>query len=656
MRAQGLTLAIAAALSGCSGEIDPCAGVGPVCIGLHVSSDVAADEVFVNVVDPPLGARSTRDPSGGPLPFPIRFAVELPSTTAGPVALRLDGLLAGGVVASASRTVTLAPPGYGSADVTLAAVGSPGADLAGADFAGADFAGLAGVDLAGADFAPLPPDLLPPPPDFATPPDLAGMVTITVTTAGTGRGWVQLTGSSSTTSPYTAVVPAGSSVTVGATPGPTSTFSGFSAPCGGTSPCVLITTSNTNLTATFAASSFQLYTDVISIGGMTGTVSTGLASCGTGCTSVPSGQTVAITATPTGSAAFLGWGGACRGTVGGTCTLANVNDDLGVTASFGPSTVNRAFVSSKTMITSQFGIIGNADSECGGFAMNAGYPNSTSYKAWMSAGTTDANTRFGSATNWVRPDGLPVALNVGQLGSSALWFPVALDELMAPSNVEVWTGTLANGTHSGNDCTAWSSTSSGVTATVGTPNITGNAWTATTTAGCNTANAFFCFGTAGTAAASTFTVTPTPRLAFLSAGTFLPGGGIGVADGMCASEATAAGFAGTFKALLATGAVPLDRFSLGGPPWARRDGTLVSASPTGTITRGQTLGPLNQHADASYAPTIGTSAWLGSGQGNCGNWSSNNGFAVAPQVVSPIDPGSGTANCQFGQPVFCLQQ
>jgi hypothetical protein len=78
---------------------------------------------------------------------------------------------------------------------------------------------------------------------------------------------------------------------------------------------------------------------VSTLGTGTGTVTSappGIA-CPTDCSEgYNAGQAVVLTATPGSTFFFQGWGGACAGAIGPTCTVT-INSDLSVTASFGPT-------------------------------------------------------------------------------------------------------------------------------------------------------------------------------------------------------------------------------------------------------------------------------------------------------------------------------
>ena len=111
-------------------------------------------------------------------------------------------------------------------------------------------------------------------------------------------------------------------VTLTATPGDDSAFAGWGGACSGTGACVVTMDQARSVTATFNTlpSSFPLSVSKSGTGSGTVTSSPVGINCGTDCLQafVP-GTEVTLTATPSDSSSFAGWGGACSGT--GPCTV-----------------------------------------------------------------------------------------------------------------------------------------------------------------------------------------------------------------------------------------------------------------------------------------------------------------------------------------------
>lgn len=131
--------------------------------------------------------------------------------------------------------------------------------------------------------------------------------------------------------------PAGTQVTLTATPQPGFVFSGWSGGgCLGTGPCTVTLTTALTVTATFSLPQ-NLMLSVSKSGSGTGTVTSapnGI-DCGASCAhAFAAGTLVTLTATPLSGSLFSGWsGGGCLGT--GPCTVT-LTTALTVTATFVP--------------------------------------------------------------------------------------------------------------------------------------------------------------------------------------------------------------------------------------------------------------------------------------------------------------------------------
>jgi hypothetical protein len=183
---------------------------------------------------------------------------------------------------------------------------------------------------------------------------LAGGYEVTVAKSGTGSGTAMSSpnGINCGTDCFESF-PAGTVVTLTATPNTGSVFSGWSGGgCTGTSPCV--TTGNTpvKITATFSLASQSSptpppptttsYTLTATKSGTgSGTVVSNPAgiNCGSDCAeTVAAGTSVTLTATPASGSSFGGWSGSgCSGT--GTCTVT-VSGNTSVTATFTATTTS----------------------------------------------------------------------------------------------------------------------------------------------------------------------------------------------------------------------------------------------------------------------------------------------------------------------------
>ena len=179
-------------------------------------------------------------------------------------------------------------------------------------------AGCGSVSSSGVDAAPG--DVDAPAPRF----------TVTVATTGDGRVTSAPTGIDCGTA-CSDDFAAGTTVTLTATAGAGSAFTGWSGGCTGTGPCTLTVTADVQVTATFVADGTLTVTLA---GDGTGRVTSAPAGidCGATCTaSFPGGTSVALTATPTAGSTFTGWSGGCSGT--GACVIV-AGAAIDVTATF----------------------------------------------------------------------------------------------------------------------------------------------------------------------------------------------------------------------------------------------------------------------------------------------------------------------------------
>jgi List-Bact-rpt repeat protein len=351
-------------------------------------------------------------------------------------------------------------------------------------------------------------------------------------------------------------------------------------------------------------------------GGGTGTVTTDAAglSCANGTCSAPvaSGTTVTLTATP-GSARFVRWEGACSGTAS-ICQLP-VHADSDVRAVF--LGANYVFVTSSDVTPVGLTLV-SADSECALRARAAGLPGT--YVAWLSTSTVSALSRLGGARGWVRTDGLPFTDSAAWLTQqNAVLYPPRLDEWgQVPARSEVITGTDPNGQASSyssfmHNCDDWSNPDG--TLMLGDASGGSKAWTAVAGTVCTSAVRahLYCFGVDAEQALPA--LHPQGRIAFLSGPVLLssPGAPSGVAlfDAQCASQASAAGLSGTFKALVATStSAAVARFDLNGPTWVRPDGVAV-VSAAADLASHDLLAPIDV-GPGGWSYGWYSSVWTGS--------------------------------------------
>lgn len=381
------------------------------------------------------------------------------------------------------------------------------------------------------------------------------------------------------------------------------------------------------------------------------------------------GSTVTLSAEPLPGSRFLGFSGDCSGP---SCTL-RVDEGRSVVAEFQalPSEPpNVAFVTSTTT-TGNMGGLAGADQMCAERALAAGL--SGTFVAWLSSSEANAIDRLAGAGGWLRTDGKPFANDP----RGPIYHPLALDEFGS----DIWVGSALTGTNAGGTvtpeqtCEDW--TVALGSAGAGALHTTTVSWT-TYYGGdtCVYPTHIYCFGIDAYA-----DVTPSSssdRLAFLSDGTFSPGGGIAAADALCAGEASAHGETGTFKALLATGtASPLSRFSVSGQTWVRPDGVEIVASPAALFpaAEGRILdAPINLTLSGEYMSAY-EFVWTGIGafsdgrsmqtpgvvETTCDSWQSSSpnaegatGYAADTNLPFGVN-GNVNRSCDLALRLYCLE-
>ena len=188
---------------------------------------------------------------------------------------------------------------------------------------------------------------------------------LTVNTAGAGTGSVSSSPAGINCPPdCSELYNYGDLVTLSATAGFGSTFTGWSGACTGTGPCVVSMDAARTVTANFDLMSYNL--NVVKPGNGTGTVTSSPAgiSCGADCNeSYSHGTIVTLTATASVGSAFSGWSGSgCSGT--GSCVVT-MDAAKNVSATFTLNqyavTVIKSGTGSGTVTSSPSGINCGAD-------------------------------------------------------------------------------------------------------------------------------------------------------------------------------------------------------------------------------------------------------------------------------------------------------
>ncbi|MBM4776852.1 MAG: hypothetical protein GQE15_04040 [Archangiaceae bacterium] len=487
-----------------------------------------------------------------------------------------------------------------------------------------------------------------------------------VTKAGTGGGTVTSSpGGITCGASCSALFDADTVVTLTAVPNGTSVFAGWSAPgCSGTGTCTVTMSSARSVIALFDDIGLPL--TVSKSGSGTGTVVSvppAFINCGATCSAtVAPGTSISFTATADPGSSFAGWTGACSGT--GPCSVV-VNASTTIGAVF--VLPNYVFATS-IGVTGALGGLSGADSICAQRALASGLRGT--FRAWLSTSTTNALSRLGTSSGWIRPDGLPFANSQADLVAGRILYPLRLDEFATDVfTMKAFTSTLAEGTLNtgASTCSDWTSSVGQTPAGAGLTSLSTTGWTAGASAPCGSQQRLYCFGVDAPASVKV----PAPaqfRRAFVTDSPWMPGGGIASADALCNAEASSAGLPGTYLALLTPlGVSAASRFNTMGAPWVRVDN--VSLSPTANSfftdpfwTATLNVTPLRSYGTATTWSGSTNLLFQGAPSNTCQDWTSGsvNDSARAGVMndseVAHAFGGAGTVTCSNALPLVCLQQ
>jgi Divergent InlB B-repeat domain len=402
--------------------------------------------------------------------------------------------------------------------------------------------------------------------------------------------------------------------------------------------------------------------------------------CGSDCNATfPAGARVTLLATPQSGSFFGGYAGNCTG-LSPTCALM-MTADRTVTVKFTPANV--IFATSATFTlptlaakgggTGAAAVLAGADAACAEAVAGAGSLAATGkYVAWISSSQSNAIDRIRAAAGgtvprgWVRVDGKPFMDDFPsplELNAHIL-YPVMIDEKGAPAQFQTFTGTDVHGVVITPNCNNWSSSASADVGIMGTAWSGGLNWTEGVAQSCSTTTTVYCMQVDHVAQVTVPAPPTNAKLVFVAA-PYDPSSGLAGGDAKCAADASAAGLAGTFRAMLATVAAgAASRFQVDGSrAVARTDNVIVASRDTDLFAaRPIMLAPLGLTAlgqpDASGVYTGAQSPLQGADQ-NCNDWTvatttAMTRFGVASYIGLEFF-FAFTDFCTRGTSVYCLQ-
>ena len=398
------------------------------------------------------------------------------------------------------------------------------------------------------------------------------------------------------------------------------------------------------------------------------------------CSANPDGS-VTLTAYPFAGTTFGGWvgdgwiGPSCTDT---SCTFTVGDDPVVVNATF-TMTNNLVFVTSGTIVPAELGTLGEpaaaltaADAFCQTSADEAGLPGT--YAAWLSSAEQGAveRTEFTTGTGgWLRTDGRPFALSLGDLTSNGVLYPISLDENGAlRTNANVLTNTNASGTKNGKDCNDF--TDGEANSRGGKSGAGAERWTSINIAPCDSNLPLYCFGID----APEGLTAPTANdglVAFVTNASFSPGvtngGGLAGADALCESEARTSSHPGVYRALLGvTATSTLDRLlaidqgqSYPTQNWVRPDGILVTETSQDLFSD-LLLAPMSVTSSGSIISSFDAAVWGASSltstaTSTCSDWAETSGTGTTGTALYTHYQfrSGGGSGCSGSKRLYCLQ-
>jgi hypothetical protein len=317
---------------------------------------------------------------------------------------------------------------------------------------------------------------------------------------------------------------------------------------------------------------------------------------------------------------------------------------------------NLVFVTSKPIAPGILGGPGGADAFCNNLATQAGLAGT--YVAWISTTTTDAIDRLAGARGWQRTDGMPFADRPADIVAGRILYPPRLDEHGLPNDSDVATATNGSGRLEGPNCADFTST--GPQLYFGLSNATTELFSRQGSTACGNPMSLYCFGIDHAEPLRLPDAVIGKRVFVSDAWT--PGGGLGNADAQCQTEAQQAGFAGSYKAVLATTSQSAaSRFVLSNGPVVSVDGLVVATTVQAFMSDQLETSPNVTALGVSTNTEVWTGATTPTQTSNsmtCSDWASMTP-AGSYGITALIDDrffNDANSNCYNPFPLYCLEE
>lgn len=134
-----------------------------------------------------------------------------------------------------------------------------------------------------------------------------------------------------------------------------------------------------------------------------------------------------------------------------------------------------------------------ADSVCAAEALAAGLPDPDAFRAWLSTSSADAIARLTHDGRYVRTDGVAVAASPADLVDGLVDTGIARHaDGGEASSLNVWTGTLADGSFTGSSCGDWTIGENTAIAHTGSSGQADAGWTSFSSAACQNDLHLYC--------------------------------------------------------------------------------------------------------------------------------------------------------------------